>query len=373
MRATNRNVAPPPRGGDDGPPTTRRVGRAFLAVVVVAAALWTLRAFLPALVWAAVFAIALWPLYRRLAHALPQRGARVAMPLALTLLVGLVVLAPLVYAAVALARESATIVDFLNEARETGVPAPDWLMQLPGIGHPLGEWWRNNLADPGAARALLGRINTHLLARSAREYGGQVVHRVTLFGFTLLTLFFLLRDGPLLSRQLLDLSNRVLGEGGERVGQHMIAAVHGTVNGLVLVGLAEGAVMAVAYLVAGLPHVVPVALLTGILAVIPFGAPVVFGGASLYLMAAGKLAVGIAVFAFGAVVVFFADHFIRPVLIGGATRLPFLLVLLGILGGLESWGLLGLFLGPAIMAALVSLWRDWTGAAPHEPGRAARH
>jgi predicted PurR-regulated permease PerM len=59
-------------------------------------------------------------------------------------------------------------------------------------------------------------------------------------------------------------------------------------------------------------------------------------------------------------VIFVADHFIRPVLIGGAARLPFLLVLLGLLGGLETFGFLGLFLGPAVMAALIALWRDWT-------------
>ena len=66
-------------------------------------------------------------------------------------------------------------------------------------------------------------------------------------------------------------------------------------------------------------------------------------------------------------VVFVADHFVRPVLIGGAIRLPFLWVLMGILGGLEAFGILGLFLGPAIMAALISLWREWTDASPAPP------
>jgi len=64
------------------------------------------------------------------------------------------------------------------------------------------------------------------------------------------------------------------------------------------------------------------------------------------------------------VVVFVADHFVRPVLIGGATRLPFVWVLLGILGGIEAWGLLGLVLGPALMATLMLLWREWIGAQP---------
>jgi predicted PurR-regulated permease PerM len=183
---------------------------------------------------------------------------------------------------------------------------------------------------------------------------------VIIFGFTLLTLFFLFHDGTQFSKQLLRLSDRVLGPDGERIGRHMVRAVLATVNGLVLVGLGEGALMGVAYIIAGLPHPVSSAALTGLLAVIPFGAPLAFGAAALYLAATGSTAGGITVFCFGLLVVFVADHFVRPVIIGGAARLPFLWVLLGILGGLETFGIIGLFLGPAIMAALISLWRDWT-------------
>jgi predicted PurR-regulated permease PerM len=93
---------------------------------------------------------------------------------------------------------------------------------------------------------------------------------------------------------------------------------------------------------------------------IPFGAPLVFGAAALFLLAKGAAVAAVVIFLFGVAVVFIADHFVRPVLIGGSTRLPFLWVLLGILGGVETWGLLGLFLGPAIMAALILLWREYT-------------
>jgi predicted PurR-regulated permease PerM len=143
----------------------------------------------------------------------------------------------------------------------------------------------------------------------------------------------------------------------------MVQAVLATVNGLVLVGLGEGVLLGIAYIVAGLPHPVSMAALTGVLAVIPFGAPVAFGAAALYLVGMGSTVAGVAVFCFGVVVVFLADHAIRPVIIGGAARLPFLWVLLGILGGLETFGIVGLFLGPAVMAALISLWRDWTDVA----------
>src|SRR5438105_7886128 len=346
---------------------SQRVARLVSATLLILLGLWILHRYLAALAWAAVLAIALWPFYQRLIRALRGRGRRVFAPLLLTLAVGLVFLVPFVYAAVEVARETHILVQYLVDAQRTGIPVPGWIPELPGIGSPLDEWWRTNLSDPKAAEQLLGRIYARVPAESAREVAGQILHRLILFGFTMLTLFFLFRDGAAFSGQLIALSDRVLGAQGERLGQHMVQAVIGTVNGLVFVGLGEGVLLGIAYIAAGLPHPVSVAVLTGIFAVIPFGAPIVFGAAALFLAAAGSTAAGLAVLVTGLVVVFVADHFIRPVLIGGAIRLPFLWVLLGILGGLETFGILGLFLGPAIMAAPISLWREWTDASPFPP------
>jgi predicted PurR-regulated permease PerM len=355
---------PPAQPGRAEPErASQRIARSVLAAALVLLGLWILHRYLAALAWAAVLAIALWPLYRYLVQAVAGHGQRVLMPLVLTLLIGLVFIVPFVYTAVEVARETQGFVQYLVHARHTGIPVPDWVPQLPGIGSPLEEWWRNNLSDPKAAGELLGRIYARVPAESAREVGKEIIHRLIIFGFTLLTLFFLFRDGAAFSSRLIALSDRLLGAQGERIGRHMVRAVLGTVNGLVLVGLGEGLLLGIAYVFAGLPHPVSIAVLTGILAVIPFGAPVVFGAAALYLAATSSTAAAIAVLVFGAVVVFVADHFIRPVLIGGATRLPFLWVLLGILGGLETFGILGLFLGPSVMAALISLWREWTDTA----------
>ena len=93
---------------------------------------------------------------------------------------------------------------------------------------------------------------------------------------------------------------------------------------------------------------------------IPFGAALAIAIAALLLVAAGSVKAAIVVAVAGFVVTFVADHFVRPALIGGTTKLPFLWVLLGILGGVETFGLLGLFVGPAVMAALVLLWREFT-------------
>jgi predicted PurR-regulated permease PerM len=367
----DRNPDPPVSLGDVESArlaSSQRIARAVLAIVLVLLGAWIIHRFIPALAWAGVLAIALWPLYTRLARALPGQENGILAPLVVTVLIGLIFSVPFVYVVIEGARETRVLVGFLGEAQHSGIPVPDWVPQLPLVGHTLAEWWRDNLSDPTAAQELLGHLNTRSVASSARRYGAEIAHRLIIFGFTLLTLFFLFREGRRFNRQLIRLSDRLLGPDGERIGRHMVQAVLATVNGLVLVGLGEGALMGIVYIVAGLPHPLSIAALTGVLAVIPFGAPVAFGAAALYLIGIGSTVGGVAVLCFGLVIVFVADHFIRPVIIGGAARLPFLWVLLGILGGLETFGIVGLFLGPAVMAAVISLWRDWTDApSPDDP------
>ena len=338
--------------------------RIALATALIALGLWILFDFLPALAWAGVLAIALWPLYHRMLHLLPEHSDRVVGPLLGTLLIGVIFIAPLVLLGIGLARESHFVTELVHDARHHGIAVPQWIGQLPLAGPILANWWSANLSDPAMAEDLIGRLTLQTLTQSARDVGVEVVHRLALFLFTLLTLFFLFRDGAALTERLRQLSDRLIGLRGERIAQQMIAAVHGTVNGLVLVGLAEGILLGVVYFAVGLPYPASMGAVTGVAAVIPFAAPVVYSLAGLYLLVIGNRFGAIVIFVFGSVLVFCADHFVRPVLIGGAARLPFLWVLLGILGGLETMGFLGLFIGPAVMAALVALWREWTDPEP---------
>jgi predicted PurR-regulated permease PerM len=107
------------------------------------------------------------------------------------------------------------------------------------------------------------------------------------------------------------------------------------------------------------PHATLLGMLTAVAAMLPFCAPIVFLGSALWLLAQGSMIAAACVAVFGMIVVFVAEHFVRPVLIGGSARLPFLLVLFGILGGAETFGLIGLFIGPALMTILVVLWTDY--------------
>jgi len=339
---------------------SRTLSRLVVTAALAAVALYILWDFLPALVWATVFAVATWPLYMRfcrLTHG--QREGAIVAPLAFTLAIGALFTVPLVLVAIELGRETLFVAHWLPSLEETGLPVPAWVGEFPFFGRYLSQWWQDNLADPGAATDLLGRLDRSMVIEWTRTLGTQLVRRSTVLVFTLLTLFFLYRDGLVLLRQVETLVLRLVGPAGKQVGVNMVLAVRGTVNGLVLVGLGEGLLLGIAYVVLGLPHPVLFGGFTAVLAMIPFGAPVVFTVAALILLPEAGMTPALILLGFGSVVVFIADHFVRPVLIGGAVALPFLWVLLGILGGLEAFGLLGLFLGPAIMAALIALWREW--------------
>jgi predicted PurR-regulated permease PerM len=336
------------------------LARIALVIVLAVFGLWTIRGFLPSIAWAVILAIALWPLYRRAQLRFPPNKADIVLPALFTLAVLVVFVAPLLFAAVQVGREGHDLLEWYKKAETSGIPAPDWIAKLSIGGWNAADWWKENLSSPPALADMLKRLDRATFVSYTREFGLQLVHRTIVFAFTLLTLFFVFRDGPYLSAQLLKASHRVFGPSGERVGRQMVASVHGTVDGLVLVGLGEGVLLGISYVFAGLPHPALMGALTAIAAVIPFGAPVIFCIAGLILIAQGSIAAAVAVVVFGFLVVLVADHFIRPVLIGAATRLPFVWVLFGILGGVETWGLLGLFLGPALMAALMLLWRELT-------------
>ncbi len=343
----------------------QQVARGALGAFLVLLGLFTLRDFLPALVWAVIFAVATWPLFMRAKRRWPpggrtRGGHNLLLPLLFTAMIALVFLVPISLIGLESIREAQGVLAWMEHARHTGVPVPDWVHRLPAGRDAATGWWQQHLATRDGASELFATLQAGSSLRMTRALGSQVAHRSTLFAFSIITLFFLFREGERVTSQMLIASRRAFGTRGERIGRQMIASVHGTVDGLVLVGLGEGMVMGVAYAIAGAPHPTLFGLLTAVAAMIPFAAVVAIGLASLLVMATGSAIAAIIVFAFGMIVVFVSDHFVRPVLIGGATKLPFLWVLLGILGGVEAWGLLGLFLGPAIMAALILLWRDWT-------------
>ena len=328
---------------------------------------WIDRHLLAALVWAAVLAIATSPLHDRITRSYPRLQKGVVLPSLFTTLFALTVLVPLALILLEAARERTDALQWIASARANGISTPVWVQQLPFGADSISRWWQANLATPGGASAELNQLNSSAVEHG-RLWGGEVVRGTVVFALALVSYFFMLKDQATIVSQLRTAGDRMLGPTGERVARQVVLSVRGTINGLVFVGIGEGAVMTPVYWIAGAPHPVLLGVITAVAAMIPFGAILVFVVAALLILGQGSALAASAVLAIGLVVVGIADHFIRPALIGGATRLPFLLVLFGIVGGVETLGLLGLFVGPGVMAALVLLWREYVGGPP--PSRA---
>jgi predicted PurR-regulated permease PerM len=351
-------VAPPEPPDASDCLKKQKAASLVLYIGLVLLALWVARDFIAVVAWAAVIAIALWPLLRSVEGNRWFTGRTTLIAAVLTLAIALLVVLPVGIGIAQALREAHDMNEWFKDAQENGIPLPDFIQHLPFGVQQASTWWQANLAQPLRESAAMKGLHSTTVMTLGRHFGARAVHAVAVFGFMLITLFVIFQAGPRLSGSLLKGVRRGFGDDGAQLLLRMATAVRGTVSGLVVVGLGEGALMGVAYFVTGLPHVALLALVTAIAAMLPFCAPITFGLAALWLVAQGSVAAGVGLAVFGSVVVFIAEHFVRPVLIGNSTRLPFLLVLFGILGGAETFGLLGIFIGPALMTVLMVLWTD---------------
>ena len=342
----------------------QQVARLVLAALILAAGIYVLSPFFAPIGWAVVLAIATWPLYQRCSLRLPVGARRNIAPLLFTTTITLLFILPLLLGAVEMGRELNGLVAWLRDADHGGSVVPDYMDKLPLVGGAIADWWRANMVSEGSVTSRFANIDTATLARVTQRTAIFIARSLTFFVVTVLTLFFLFRDGASFGRRVQVLVRRVLGRKGLELSTLMVFAVRGTSDGVVLVGIGVGTLLGLGYLVTGVPHAGLLGSLTALFAMIPFGAPAALVIACLLLLAKGATPFAIGLLIFGSVVIFIADHFLRPVLIGGNAKLPFLWVFLGIFGGLATFGILGLFLGPALMVAVVSLWREWTAPRP---------
>jgi len=340
-------------------PGARLSARVALAIALLGLAVWTAADFLPALIWAAILALAIWPLYARVTSRM-SGGPSAWVALLFTLLVALILFIPMALATYQIAQQSDLIGGWVKQARDNGVQVPDWVARLPIAADTVQQWWRENLTKPETASAWLQSVNADKASDVVKTFGGQLLHRVFMFFVSLIALFVFLRHGEFIARRVLTTADRIFGDPGEGLAEKMADAIRGTVHGTIVIAIAEGLLIGVSYLVAGVPNPLLFIVLTIAFAMLPFGAWAAFGAAALtILVSGGSGAAALGVLAWGAVVMLTGDHFVWPTMVGGAARLPFLLAFIGIFGGLASFGLVGLFVGPVIMAALLTVWREW--------------
>jgi predicted PurR-regulated permease PerM len=332
-------------------------GSLYRAALVVAAA-WIVHGFVEALLAACVTAIASWPLYRRFrARCVPRVGSGAAA-VVFTLLMVAFVLAPMVFAVSAMLTETHALLVGIAAADKSGIGVPGWLSDVPAIGPWIAARWQHELAHPGALMMWTQRTDPTALLSWAQSLGLFMAHHAFIVGFAVLVLFYLYQEGDTLSVEIRRVLRDALGARAEGYVDVAVRAARGAVNSMLVVGLVDGLACGIAYAASGVPHAATWAAITGALAVVPFLGYIAVLALALQLSLAGATQSAVVALVLGCAVLVCGDKILRPLIAGTGVRLRFVWVLIGCLGGFEALGLVGLVIGPVVLALTRELWKQ---------------
>ncbi|MBI4695784.1 MAG: AI-2E family transporter [Gammaproteobacteria bacterium] len=316
--------------------------------------------FLSPLLWSVIVCYSTWGLYQRLVAWTGGRSSRAA--LAMTLCLAAVLIVPTVVLASRLTDNMTNLSRAVSHVVDEGLPtAPDWLHKVPLVGDAATGYW-NDLHDSKDGSEVV-----HWLQQQAAPVSRWLLGRGLAFGEVLLQLllsvfaaYYIYRDGLDLSRRLNAAMERIAGKRAYHLLTLTGATIRGVVYGVLGTALMQGTIASFGFLVAGVPGPMLLGLLTAIASIIPGAPPLVWVPAILWLVHQDQMGWALFMTAWGVLVISGIDHFVKPYLISQGASLPFLLVLLGIIGGILTFGFIGIFLGPTLLAVGYTLVREWT-------------
>jgi len=328
----------------------------IVLLVLIVGCLLVLQPFLSALAWAVILCTTTWPAYLWLRARLAPREWLAA--LIMVLVIAITVLAPLVIVGATIAENSERISDAVRGIIDRGPPDPPaWLKDVP-FGETAANYWTGLATDTArlaaAAKQFFEPMRGFLIASGAAILNGMLQLTLSIF-----IAYFLFRDGDAIVERWRAAAARIAGSRGMRLSEVASLTVRGVVVGFLGTALVQGILMAVGLSLAGFESAPLLGVATFFLSPIPVGPPLVWVPAGLWLINEGQTGWGIFVLLWGFVVVSSVDNIIKPLLISRGSDLPFIIVLLGVLGGAIAFGLIGVFLGPVLLAVGYALLREW--------------
>ncbi len=209
-----------------------------------------------------------------------------------------------------------------------------------------------------------------LLDRSMRSISSAAMWLAGIIGggliqisIALVLVFFLLKDAPRIGERISVAAEKIGGGKGLELLQLAGVTVKGVVNGVIGTALVQGIVAGIGFLIVGAPGAMLLGAITFFVAVIPIGPPMVWGGVAAWLFLKGDTGWGVFMVVYGALAISSLDNVVRPLLIGNESRMPFALILFGLIGGAMAFGLVGLFVGPTLLSLAFRLINGWTQGA----------
>ena len=331
--------------------------------------LWVLWPFMSAVLWAVILSSVTWPAFLWLDRLVG--GRRMLSSSLMTLLVTLVVVVPFIGVATGLADNVTELVHALSGTLKTGLPdAPAWVVKLPLIGQSLQEYWQQFAHNGERLMSELAKLAEP--ARNAALATGKGLGRGLLdIVLSVFLAFFFYMYGEAMAKRLRIAMVRLAGLRAEQLLRIAQGTVTGVIYGILGTAFAQGLLAAIGFAIAGVPAAMLLGLATAFLSPVPVGPPLIWAGAAIWLFQQGQTGWAIFIVLWGMLIVSTVDNVIKPLIISRGSSLPFAIVLLGVLGGAVAFGIIGLFIGPTLLAVGYRLMLEWTAidAPPETPAK----
>jgi len=348
--------------------TSRDVTRITLAVLfigaLIAASFWIFKPFLTSFIWATIIVVATWPVLLKLQGWFwKKRGLAVA---AMTVILLLVLVIPLTFAILAIIDGAEKITDW-TKSLSTFVfpPMPEWVGKIPLVGKKLAESWQQYATLP--PEELSARMTPY--AKSAIGWflakAGSIGMMLLQFLLTVIISAILYAKGETAASGVRKFARRLAGEKGDETSVLAAKAVKGVALGVVLTAIIQTVLSGIGLAITGIPAVAILTAVIFILCIAQIGPAIILILSIIWLFYSGQTLWGSVLIAWSIPVVLI-DNIIRPVLIKKGADLPLLLIFAGVIGGLLAFGVIGLFIGPVVLAVSHVLLKEWVSEAEVE-------
>ena len=334
-----------------------RISLMILAIgLLIASSFWIMLPFSAALVWATMIVIATWPILLWIQARLGGRRSLAVVAMLVALLGFLV--APIVLGVSTIIENADRVAELARSLAKGGLPPlPDWVERIPLAGPAMAGAWRD-LA--GHADALAPQLTPYLAGatRWLLSKVGSLGTFIIQFILTIIIAGVLYASGETAARGVRRFLRRLGGERGENAGILAARAARAVAIGVVVTAVAQTAIAGAGLALAGTPGAGMLTAVVFVLCIAQLGPLLVVGPATIWLYASGSpgRATVMLIFALAALLL---DNFLRPLLIKRGADLPLLLILSGVIGGLIGFGIIGLFVGPVVLAVTWTLLGSW--------------
>lgn len=342
------------------PNNTEQRNYLIFAACFILVSFLIMKSFLSGILWGGVIAMSVWPLFEKISsskHRFLKIGVR-DNALIFTLAFFFLFFTPIAYCITEFTNLYSAGQDYIsNHTVHGSLIAPHFIQYLP-MKEKILLFWYDNIATSSSLVELINKLTNGKLITYFSVVWGELFDRIITVAVMIVSLYFMLRNGEIVKKTYRDIFAHWIGEKSVLYIDNGIESLRGTINGVVLIGLIEGVLLSIPLILADVSAGALIGLAAGVLGVIPLLMPALILPCIGYIYLDGQEGWAIVSAIDLAIVWFIFENIIKPQIISQKVKINTFIILISMIGGMQLFGPVGLFLGPAIVSMAIGMVKD---------------